>query len=334
MSRETMEWLNTNTRIGFTEKRGNAWHYREGTTNHFAGEVPVDNVEALMDSADPNVFDESCDCGCGVVTRVLKRKSNGHRYGTFTDGYQPHLYKQWLMRNVEVLLDDDLHIGSAGLLRGGAQAWVQVELSENITTKEGVTLRPNITAYTSFDGSLATAMMMMNQIVVCDNTLRAGIRQGGDVYKRRHTNGSAGEFKVADARTALQLLFANSDDFAAEVAELCAVTVTDRQWRRFLDIHKPTMLVDDKGNPLTGRALTTANNTRDQFQALWTHDTRVSPWSGTAYGVLAADNTYRQHFGIVRNVSRAERNMSNAIKGVTAKADMEAMRKLDLILAA
>lgn len=29
MSRETLEDLNANTLIGFTDKRGQAWHYRE-----------------------------------------------------------------------------------------------------------------------------------------------------------------------------------------------------------------------------------------------------------------------------------------------------------------
>lgn len=28
MSAETLEWLNTQTLIGYTERRGNAWHYR------------------------------------------------------------------------------------------------------------------------------------------------------------------------------------------------------------------------------------------------------------------------------------------------------------------
>ena len=28
MSKESLTWLNTNTLIGFTDKRGNAWHWR------------------------------------------------------------------------------------------------------------------------------------------------------------------------------------------------------------------------------------------------------------------------------------------------------------------
>ena len=41
MSRETLSWLNTNTLIGFTDKRGTAWHWgaeEQGEqSNHFSG---------------------------------------------------------------------------------------------------------------------------------------------------------------------------------------------------------------------------------------------------------------------------------------------------------
>jgi len=48
MSKEALKWLNTQTLIGFTEKRGNAWHYRvdlqSAEPNHYPGPVPVEDV--------------------------------------------------------------------------------------------------------------------------------------------------------------------------------------------------------------------------------------------------------------------------------------------------
>ena len=45
MSKETMKWLNSNTLIGYTSKRGSAWHYRAdlqaAEPNHYPGPVPV-----------------------------------------------------------------------------------------------------------------------------------------------------------------------------------------------------------------------------------------------------------------------------------------------------
>ncbi len=67
-----------------------------------------------------------------------------------------HQYETWLLETVANILDDDLSISSAGLLRGGAIAWVEVSVPENITTPEGVEFRPNLLTTTSFDGSIAT----------------------------------------------------------------------------------------------------------------------------------------------------------------------------------
>ena len=52
MSRETMLHLNTNTLIGFTDRRGNAWHYRAvlqgAESNHYPGAIPVADVRRRL----------------------------------------------------------------------------------------------------------------------------------------------------------------------------------------------------------------------------------------------------------------------------------------------
>ena len=49
MSRENLTWFNTNTLIGFTAKRGTAWHWRaeeQGeTSNHYTGAIPLADVQ-------------------------------------------------------------------------------------------------------------------------------------------------------------------------------------------------------------------------------------------------------------------------------------------------
>jgi hypothetical protein len=49
MSRESITWLNTNTLIGFTEKRGHAWHWRAeeqgDASNHYPGAIPITDVQ-------------------------------------------------------------------------------------------------------------------------------------------------------------------------------------------------------------------------------------------------------------------------------------------------
>ena len=42
-------------------------------------------------------------------------------------------------------------------------------------------------------------------------------------------------------------------------------------------------------------------------------DERVAPWAGTAWGVVAATNTYMHHVQNVRRVGRADRNTERMI---------------------
>jgi hypothetical protein len=153
MSKET-EWLNAKTLIGFTKKRGNAWHYRadwqSAEPNHYPGPVPVKDVRRRLFNWDPESWEvyarkpgpmrldiaglltqpdneAMISCILGALglrhqenRQAITRSDNEHVMGIFTDDYVPHPYDEWLLTTVANILDDDLHIGSAGLLRGGA----------------------------------------------------------------------------------------------------------------------------------------------------------------------------------------------------------------------
>jgi Domain of unknown function (DUF932) len=99
-----------------------------------------------------------------------------------------------------------------------------------------------------------------------------------------------------------------ADDFAAEVAELTAVQVSDGDWARFLNEVAP--VPSDEG-----RSQTRAQSKRESLQRLWDHDARVAPWRGTAFGVMQAVNTFTHHEGTVRGMQRSERNMLRAATG-------------------
>ena len=122
-----------------------------------------------------------------------------------------------------------------------------------------------------------------------------------------------------------------ADEFAAEVAQLCATTghrpAVGQVPRR------PRRRVDNTGNPLKGRALTLADKKRDTLQRLYRHDMRVAPWAGTAHGVLQAVNTYEHHEGTVRGGQRAERNMLRTVTGDFGKLDRTTLGTLNTVLA-
>jgi phage/plasmid-like protein (TIGR03299 family) len=352
-----MKWLNSNTLIGYTDKRGSAWHYRadlqSAEPNHYRGPVPVADIRRRLFGWDAESWEvyarkpgaDNLDISellaepdhAAMIAYILDvlglryqdnrqaitRSDNEHVMGIFTGGYEPHPYDEWLLTTVANILDDDLHIGSAGLLRGGAVAWVSVEMEDNIKLPEGVEFRPFLLATTSFDGSLSTTFGRKVTNVVCDNTHGIAMSERGQQIKIRHSRHS--RLKLTEARQALNVIHEITDDFAAEVTRLCAVDVSDAAWAAFLDAHAPLPEAE-------GRSRAMAERKREALTRLYDHDQRVAPWRGTGWGVLQAVNTYTHHEGIVRGAERAERNMLNAVTGRTDELDQQTLGTLATVL--
>jgi phage/plasmid-like protein (TIGR03299 family) len=355
MSAESLTWLNTNTLIGFTDKRGHAWHWRAeeqgDASNHYTGAIPIADVQdrlfhwhaesrrlAVEISADMQSMTHLAEDGTPAQWIAVNDKqaicrsddADGAVMGIFGPGYTRHQYREWLLTTVADLLDDDLAISSAGLLRHGAIAWVEVSMPDTITTPQGVSFRPNLLSTTSFDGSIATTYKRTVTLTVCDNTRELALSEAGQEYKIRHSRYSRAQ--LAPARQALQMVHTLGDEFAAEVAQLCATEVTTRQWERFLDAQVPR-IDGNTGLALTGRALTMAEQKRQTLQGMYRTDPRVAPWAGTAHGVLQAVNTYESHEGVVRGGSRAERNSLKTITGDFGRLDRETWKTLQVALA-
>ncbi len=350
MSKESLQWLNTNTLIGCTDKRGTAWHWRSEEqgeqSNHYPGAIPVPDVQdrlfgwtgesrrvAVEVEADrasmTHLSKDGQPRSWAVVAdrQAICRSDDDTVMGIFGPGYTRHQYREWLLTAVADLLDDDLAISSAGLLRGGAIAWVEVSMPDTITTPEGVAFRPNLLATTSFDGSIATTYKRTVTDTVCDNTRELALSEAGQEFKVKHSRNSHAQ--LGPARQALAMVHTLADDFAQEVARLCRVEVTHSQWEAFLDAHIPRH--DDEGTALTGRSLRTADRKWDTLAELYRADPRVSPWAGTAHGVLQAVNTYEHHEGVVRG-QRAERNGLKTITGDFGRLDRTTWNTLNAIL--
>lgn len=356
MSQETSKWLNTMTLIGNVAKRGKAWHYRASDqgaeSNHYDGPIPEKDIIRRLFDWQPIIatsgafWDEAVDGS--LITR--QRKFNNRitllhpktldRLGEFTDGFTVHPYDEWLVGNTKLLLDNgELGYSSAGLLKKGAQAWVQVEFPETMEVEgTGILHRPFITAATSMDGSLATSYTRGTQLVVCDNTLAAAMGETDKLQvKRRHSKGSLGN--LPEIRDALQIMYETADGVDAELRALVESTVTDQQWDAFLDAHlgeRP----EPGSTPAEKRAMTRYENRRDQFQNLWDNDMRCAPWRNTKFGALQVVSTHAHHVATVSQrqgedeVSRAERNMEKMVGGDFYKLDQETLDELNRVLAA
>lgn len=333
MSKETRKWLSEFTLIGFTEKRGNAWHYREGDGNHYTGPVPIGDVRRRLFDWTPEehpIYVSTGPTGQPLSfahdlapvegRKAITRSDTGAVLGVFSDGYQPHHYDEWLLSNVERILDDYLQIGSAGLLEGGAVAWVQVERPENITTAEGVTFRPWVNAFSSLNGKFASTYKTGVTNIVCDNTMRAAQGERTEQFKAKSTSRSL--TKIAQARDALGLVFSTADDFAAEVAQLCSTDFTNRQFDALVKQLAP---LEADAKP---QAVRMATKKRDALYELWQGDDRVTPWAGTAWGAYQAANTYGQHVATVRVGNRPERNMTKNLQGKIDESDADVLTRI------
>lgn len=323
MSRESREWLSQNVLVGWTDKRGTAWHYKNGDDNHYPGAIPASEVERRLFNWEPAVNLHKCPCGCDDVMKTISRSDNRHRMGVFKEGYEPHGYREWLLNMTSNLLGDSMGIGSAGLLRKGAVAWVSVEVPDTVMTKEGVAFRPHLLATTSCDGSSATTYKRVVTFTVCDNTRDAALSESGQQYKIKHSRYSG--FRLNDARDALNMVHEIADEVQNEITELVAITVTDAQWFKFLDAYVP--IPTDKG-----RSQSMAQTKQDKLTAMYRSDPRWSAWKGTALGVVQAVDTYIQHEQTVRGAMRPERNMLNTISGTTTAEDLKALDLLKLVL--
>lgn len=324
MSAESREWLSNNTLIGYTEKRGNAWHYREGDDNHFEGPVPRERVEQLLDfplieARAGAILDD------GSIVESSKHKSivrgdTGEVFHFPSPQFRIHQPIEWTVRAVDAILDDGANIGSAISLRGGALVAVQAELDETRQSAEGVEFRPFLNAATANDGTMSTRYFRGCQAVVCDNTFAIALREANEQVRVSHRAGSLSQ--IGSVRHALRLeIERTADAFDAEVRQLTAQYVSDDMWRAFTNAYTGIEKVKD------GRAKTNAERKVGQLQRLWVYDPRVAPWRNSAFGVLAAVNTATHHlFG--SNEGRAERNLLRAATGKWENVDRDTLAML------
>lgn len=328
MSSETLEWLNANTLIGFTETRGTAWHHRAGTDNHFEGPIPVETVRERLfhwSAESRPLYVPNGDDGFTKIPgrKAIVRNDTDAVLGIHSEGYLIHQYSEWLIDNVESLLDAGLSIGSAGLLRGGAVAWLSVEVPKTFEI-EGVQFRPSLMAHSSLDGTASSTYGRHVTNVVCDNTMAVAAKEhGGQRVRVRSTKHS--KLNVIEARKALGLLFEVAQDFEDQVRALTAQSITDQQFDAIVASQFPIPYGDSQGHL---RAATVAQKKREAVTSLYRTDRRVTPWTGNGFGVWQAFNTYAQHEASFRGDNRTERNMLRVINGDSDKADASILQRI------
>lgn len=335
MGMETSEWYNTQILVGFTGKLGFAWHYKKHLqgleSNHYEGAIPVEDVIRRLFSWQaeeaPIFVQLSGEQKLIADRKAIVRSDNGDVLGVFKDSYKPHQFDKWLLEDTANMLDDNLQIGSAGLLKGGAIAWVSIESPESVTVLEGFDVRPKLLATTSHNGSIATTHKLVQTFVVCDNTHMTAMSEDTPTFRTRHSKNS--ESRISRAREALGILQSSTANVVAEVTALANTKVSDAEWNAIINRIVP---IGAEGE-VRQQSISKAENKQEQLRWLYKNDERVSQWAGSLLGVSQAFSTYAQHVS-GKDSNRVERNMMNMVTGKVETAHAEVMRiAKDLVLA-
>src|SRR5208282_102795 len=345
-SRETMEWLQQNILVGFTDARGPAWWSAAVTKDgvwempkdsHFPGAVPMKRVTRLLDVRmvkGTSYVQYEDDHGNMQVTQdtenfPIVNASTGQIFGYPKDGYTIHPYLDTLKGFTEQILHDEtVAVGSAGLLRKGGVAFLQAVLPEHYEVA-GYGYVPYLMAVTSADRTRKTSYSTGIKAGVCDNTVDAALLAAYTKVAIRHSRNSY--LKVQEARERLGIQLAQvADNVAAGIEALVDIPVTERELARWLDLAVPLPEYKETGDRRSNRGYMMAESKREGMLALWHHDEKVKPWANTAFGVLQLDNTYRTWEGAVRAMDggRMERNFTLDIQGKAAAADKLALSRL------
>jgi phage/plasmid-like protein (TIGR03299 family) len=353
MSKETLEWIRTRIRVGYTSADGPAWHANtsrdengqpeylsDGT--HFDGPVPESEVRRILDVrlVSAELYGQYVLDGQREVIKADDRQGIvliGHgmteMVGVFKAGYKIHNYDEWINGSIQDTLREHPSWGtkSVGLLRKGAVAWHQVKLPDTVKVAGIDVGTPLVTAFTSADGSLASGACAGIDLTVCDNTLSLAIRRAVHSFKRRHTSGSA--YDASEMAEALNLDIAG--DATEMLEDLASIDVSDDDFRLWLDemvkVPEKQTKLGKNGKPLRpGRGFTLATNKRDEITRLFYEDPKVTLFGQTGLGLLQAWNTDRTWNRTVQSADggRMERNLTNDVVGISAQDDTSALDAL------
>lgn len=153
---------------------------------------------------------------------VLYRSDTSKPVGLVSDQYKVVQPEQILETFRDMIEGAGWYIHTAGTLRGGSKIWAMAThdgILGNVAGKGGDSVKLNLLACTSLDGSMKTKAKLVSEVVVCANTLRVALAEGGEEVSVSHRS----EFDPEDMKDSLKI---GADSFAEFV--IAANNLADR----------------------------------------------------------------------------------------------------------
>lgn len=189
-------------------------------------------------------------------------------------------------------------ISSAGLLNDGRRSFCCMRLPEGVLVggEDAVNMYAFVTM--GHDGSLSLKGAVTPIRVVCQNTVTAGLATAISSFTIRHTKNAAD--RMRQARELLQITYAYTDEWAAEMDKLIAAKVTKDEFDKIVE----RLYAPKAPNPST-RATSDFARKRDLLMGFWEAGTQDNI-RGTAWGAWNSVVEYLDWAKPVRGVAVGE----------------------------
>jgi phage/plasmid-like protein (TIGR03299 family) len=224
------------------------------------------------------------------------RSDDGAFLGVVQSGYAISQNKD-AFTDIDSLLSttDGAHYESAGALDNGKQIWVMARIPEaDYEIDGGDKHKTYLLVATSHDRSMSKVFKMVDERVVCANTMAIALSEsGGCSFKIRHTANA--QERTARAMEQLRAVKDTALSLKQKMLRLAETKLTRESTKAILD-RLFSVSADPKANTTRRENLVTdvlnlyASNDRDAFPSV----------KGTAYNLLNAVTEYTDHLRTAR----------------------------------
>lgn len=286
----------------------------------YVGRGVDDNGEPCFEVVPREYWTIRADTGT-VLGRV------GENYRVYQNEDAPQ-FLNYLVDSGEAFFD------TAGSLFNNKVVWWLMKLPGDIIVAGDERERTEryIAFRNSHDGSGSITVAYVLLRIVCANTLAWAFAKAPRTFNVRHTENMNN--RVADAKKALEIAYKYDEKYQEQAERLLDYQLTDEKIYSWLDQLVPVK--DEKGEPLEGRGLTIANNTRSSILGLYAHAPNLNHLPMSAYRFVQAVEEHSQHAAVFRNTQVAsawENRFKKVIDGKTLGAEAYQIAAKELIAA-
>jgi phage/plasmid-like protein (TIGR03299 family) len=269
---------------------------------HGLGTVIKDKVysseEALrLAGADWTVSLQTMKVGDREVpnSKAVQRDDTGAIIGVVGSSYVLKQNKDAFRFFDPFLHEKDCYISTAGVLSGGKKVFITAEIeTSNNEIVDGDEIKNYLLLANAHDGSMKLTTKFVTERVVCANTLRVALAEGGAFRSVSHT--SSMDSKLSQIQASLSLAKKSFEDTAMRYQQLAATNLSTEQFRGYLeslftdDLKKASDRLERTANLEDVRACRKILNAYDN-----TPDLQLNGVRGTAWAAVNSVSEFLTH---------------------------------------